>query len=439
MGHAHKLVGTGSRQRIRRFVEMPEAETVEVLIIGSGPAGLMAAEDLSGRGHRVVIAESKASPARKLLMAGKSGLNITKVEPLADFTAAYQEAADWLAPMLAAFGPQDVMDWAEGLGSSVFTGTSGRAFPAEMKASRLLRTWLTRLAARGAQLRTRWRWVGWEDGVSVFDTPDGRRRVRAQATVLAMGGASWARLGSDGAWTVPLAEAGVRLDPFAPANVGVNVNWTAHMDKHFGAPVKAVALVTGDRAQRGEFVITRHGLEGGGIYAISRAVREGQDIVIDLVPGLTVAQVRLRLEKPRGRQSMSNHLRRTLGLDPVKIALVHEFLGPLPPLDDLAPILKALPLRHDGTRPMDEAISVAGGVQLGALDDTLMLTERPGTFCCGEMIGWEAPTGGYLLTACLATGRTAGRGASDWLDRHKIDRRKAGNPQPDDAPGQRGD
>lgn len=395
--------------------EQGMSEEVEALVIGAGPAGLMAAQALAAAGRRVLIAEAKPSPGRKLLMAGKSGLNLTKDEPDETFLAAYTEAAPWLAPMLATFGPAAVADWARDLGQEVFTGSSGRVFPRAMKASPLLRAWLARLAAAGVELRTRWRWTGWQDGDAVFETPDGRRPIAARATVLAPGGASWARLGSDGTWAPLLGRAGVGCDPFAPANVGLHVVWTAHMERHFGAPVKAVALLADGRWHRGEFVVSRRGLEGSGIYAISRPAREGREVLLDLLPDWSAERIGERLAVPRGKASLGNHLRRALRLDPVKIALLREFGGPLPQGEGLVARLKALPLRHDGPFPLDGAISVAGGVRRDAVDERLMLRALPGVFCAGEMLSWEAPTGGYLLTACLATGQWAGRGAAGYL------------------------
>ncbi len=378
------------------------------LVIGAGPAGLAAAEELARAGLSVTVAEAKPSPARKFLMAGKSGLNLTKDEPLEPFLTHYG-ARPLLREIVAGFCPQAVQDWARDLGQAVFTGSSGRVFPEAMKASPLLRAWLGRLDRLGVALKTRWRWTGWDRDALRFDTPDGAVLLRPDVTVLALGGASWARLGSDGAWATWLADRGVALAPFKPANAGLVVDWSDHMDRHFGAPVKAVSLRAGERIVRGEFVISARGLEGSAIYAICADVRDGADLTLDLCPDLTVDDIRMRLAK-RGKASLANHLRKALRLDPARLALLNEFGRPFP--GDLAGLIKALPVRHAGLRPMDEAISTAGGVRFDALDDGLMLRDLPGVFVAGEMLDWEAPTGGYLLTACLATGRHAGRAAA---------------------------
>ncbi|WP_287012129.1 TIGR03862 family flavoprotein [Actibacterium sp.] len=390
------------------------AEAVDALVIGGGPAGLMAADALAQAGRRVVVAEGKPSAGRKFLMAGKSGLNLTKDEPFETFLAAFGEAAEPLRPMLEAFDMNDVQDWARGLGQEVFTGSSGRVFPVAMKASPLLRAWLGRLAGMGVELRTRWRWTGWEGADFLFDTPQGAARIAPGVTVLALGGASWARLGADGAWAGLLAERGVAVAPFKPANMGLAVEWSAPMARQFGRPVKGTALMAGEQVARGEYVISRRGLEGGGIYAISRAVREGAALWIDLMPDRSISQIAKRLARPRGKASLSNHLRKALQLDPARLALLMEFGRPLPEGAALARLIKALPVRHAGPRPLDEAISTAGGVMWRALDAGLMLRDLPGVFCAGEMLDWEAPTGGYLLTGCLATGLWAGRAAAGW-------------------------
>jgi uncharacterized flavoprotein (TIGR03862 family) len=387
---------------------------IDALVIGAGPAGLMAAEELARAGLHVTVAEAMPSPARKFLMAGKSGLNLTKNEPTDRFQQAFGTRPAQLETALRAFGPAEIQDWATGLGQSLFTGSSGRVFPTVMKASPLLRSWLGRLDTLGVTLNRRWRWVGMNHGF-LFGTPDGPQRLKPRATVLALGGASWARLGSDGHWSEILGPLGIGLNPFQPANMGFCVDWSPHMTRHFGAPVKGVVLQAGTSVHRGEFVISNRGIEGGGIYAMSRAMREGAALTIDLMPDWKVEKIAVQLAKPRGKQSFGNHLRRTLKLDPVKQALLMEFIQPLPDTAELARLIKALPIRHAGPRPMDEAISTAGGVRFEALDDHLMLTALPGTFCVGEMLDWEAPTGGYLLTACLATGRMAGQGAVRWL------------------------
>ena len=381
-------------------------KSIDALVIGAGPAGLMAAEALGRAGRRVVIAEAKPSPARKFLMAGKSGLNLTKVE--ADFGLAYAEAGDWLGPMLAAFGPADVQDWTRDLGQEVFTGSTGRVFPTAMKASPLLRAWLARLDGLGVMLRRNWRWTGWDDQAVCFDTPEGAVTVRADVTMLACGGASWARLGSDGAWAQWIAP----VAPFQSANMGFCVDWSDRMARHFGSPIKNCGLRVAGRLHRGEIVVSSRGLEGGGIYAVSRVLREGAELTLDLKPDLSVDEVATRLGRARGKASVSTHLRKALGLTPVQIALLNEFARPFP--DDLASLIKNLPVPLGSPRPMDEAISTAGGLRRDALDDQLMLRDRPGTFACGEMLDWEAPTGGYLLTACFATGLWAGRHAADY-------------------------
>ena len=379
----------------------------KALIIGAGPAGLMAAEVLAEAGISVLVAEAKPSVGRKFLMAGKSGLNLTMDQPFEDFLAAYGTEAEALRPMLEAFGPGAVKDWAEGLGQDLFTGSTGRVFPKAMKASPLLRAWLTRLNGMGVEFVTRWRWQGWEEGGFAFDTPEGRQVVRPEVAVLACGGASWARLGSTGDWAGYLSDC---VAPFQPANMGFMVPWSEHMQRHFGSPVKGVELRAGECVSRGEFVISKDGIEGGGIYAVSRAMREGAALSIDLMPDVDAARLRARLTRPRGKMSLGNYLRKVLKLDPVKLALLQEFGRPLP--EDLTPIIKALPVRHGGPQAMDRAISTAGGLRFEALDAGLMLRDHPGVFAAGEMLDWEAPTGGYLMTACLATGRWAGQAAA---------------------------
>ena len=389
----------------------------DAVVIGAGPAGLMAAEELGRAGHRVLVAEAKPSVARKLLMAGKSGLNLTKDEPFEQLIAQYGEAAEWLAPMICAFDAQAVQDWAQGLGSELFTGSTGRVFPKEMKASPLLRAWLGELQEQGVEQRLRWRWQGWRDGNLLFETPDGVQEIAAKAVVLAMGGASWARLGSDGRWAGYLQDQGIPLAPFKASNAGLLANWSVHMTPQFGKPLKGVAWHAGDLTSRGEAVISSHGLEGGGIYSICAAVREGAALTADLLPDLALTEVQKRLSRPRGKASLANHLRKSLKLEGARLALLQEFGRPLPKEEaGLAALIKALPVKHAGLRPLDEAISTAGGVPWAELDTSLMLQKIRGCFCAGEMIDWDAPTGGYLLQACFSTGIAAAKGMKNWLE-----------------------
>lgn len=385
----------------------------QAVVIGAGPAGLMAAEQLALAGHDVLVAEAKPSVARKFLMAGKSGLNLTKDESPNHLMPAYAGSEDWLRPMIAEFDAQAVQDWARDLGQDLFTGSTGRVFPKVMKASPLLRAWLARLDQCGVQIRTRWRWTGWDGAALRFDTPEGVQYVRPNATVLALGGASWARLGSDGLWAAQLRDKGVLLAPFAASNSAVAVDWSPYMTPHFGAALKSVRWTAGDRTSRGEAVISANGLEGGGIYPLTPALRAGESLFVDLVPDMSADALRTRFAAKKPKASVSSWLKSGLRLSPQKMALFYEAGKGV--ASEIPESLKRLPIHHAGLRAMDEAISTAGGVKRDALDDGLMLTSLPSTFCAGEMLDWEAPTGGYLLTACLATGRWAGRAAAEWL------------------------
>lgn len=382
------------------------------LIIGAGPAGLFAAERLAAAGWRVTVVERMPSVARKFLMAGRGGLNLTHSEAAEPFVARYAEATAWLAPMLRAFSPDDLRAWAGGLGQETFVGASGRVFPKAMKASPLLRAWLARLGELGVTIRTRVEWRGWTlAGEAILSTPTGEERVKPDATLLALGGASWPRLGSDGGWVRILEKAGVAISPLRPANCGFEAGWSPiFAEAHAGQPLKAVALSHGARTVRGEAMITRHGLEGGAVYALSAQLREAiaaegpQTLTIDLRPDQTRAALTARLAAARPGLSLSNLMKKTLKLSPAAAALVREAHGQALDRAGLAAAVKAVPVRLTAPRPIDRAISTAGGIPREALDEGLMLRARPGVWAAGEMLDWEAPTGGYLLQASFASG-----------------------------------
>lgn len=405
-----------------------------IAIVGGGPAGLMAAEVAVQGGAQVDVYDSMPSVGRKFLLAGKGGLNLTHSEPMERFLDRYGDRRGALEAWLRAFGPEQLRAWAQDLGVSTFVGSSGRVFPTDMKAAPLLRAWLQRLRAAGVRfhMRHRCRDVASGERLSLqLDTPSGPTAVEADAAVLAAGGASWARLGSDGAWAGWLGVSPDELTPLRPANCGFDVGWSAHLQERYaGQPLKSVRLSfqpSQGRAfdQIGECVVTQTGLEGSLVYAASAGLRDeievhGQALVhLDLLPARSFEWVRDELAHPRGPRSLSTHLKSRLGLHGVKAALLYEVLSKEEMADAgrLAQAIKALPLRLTAPRPVDEAISTAGGVRFEALDERLMLASRPGLFCAGEMLDWEAPTGGYLLTACLATGRAAGAGALAWLAR----------------------
>ncbi len=404
---------------------------MDAAVIGAGPAGLMAAEVLAQGGARVTVFDAMPSAGRKLLMAGRGGLNLTHSEPLPAFLARYREAAPMLEPAISAFPPDRLRAWSEALGQKTFIGSSGRVFPESFKASPLLRAWLRRLNAQGVQFAFRHRWTGWNDhGRLKFHTPEGERTIEVRATVLALGGASWPRLGSDGSWAEPLAAKDVNISPLQPANCGFTVAWSnVFRDRFEGQPLKGAEFRFGEQAMRGEATITRAGIEGGAIYALSADMREAiarageTKLSIALRPDLSADDLTKRLSAPRGKQSLSNFLRKAAGLSPVAIGLLQEAaiasgqqLASLAP-EKLATLINAVPVRLTGIAPIGRAISTAGGIAFDALDENYMLRKLPGVFAAGEMIDWEAPTGGYLLQASFATGVAAGRGAVRWLAR----------------------
>jgi len=387
----------------------------------------MAAEVISAAGVEVHVHDAMPSAGRKLLRAGIGGLNLTHAEPAADFLQRYGDCRHSVARWLSDFGPQALRDWAQGLGIATFVGSSGRVFPEGMKAAPLLRAWLQRLREQGVRFHPRHRWLGWtEEGALRFATPAGEQKVGGggMATVLALGGGSWARLGSDGAWLPLLAARSIDIAPLRPANCGFDCAWSEHLRSRFaGQPVKGVTASFGNISRQGEFIVTRHGVEGGLIYALAAPLRDAIErdgratLRLDLAPGRTLARLTADLQRGRGRDSLANHLRRRAGIEGVKAALLREIAN-AEQLNDpvqLAVLLKALPLALIAPRPIDEAISTAGGVRFDELTDGLMLRKLPGVFCAGEMLDWEAPTGGYLLTACLASGRVAGQGVLNYL------------------------
>jgi uncharacterized flavoprotein (TIGR03862 family) len=394
--------------------------TQTVAVIGAGPAGLMAAETLAGAGIAVTVYDQMPSPGRKLLMAGRGGLNLTHAEPLPVLLSRYGAARSWLEPIIAAFPPEALIAWCNGLGQPTFTGSSARIFPTAMKASPLLRAWLRRLGELGVQFRLRHRWTGWNaDGSLSLEAPAGPVQDKPSAAILALGGASWPRLGSDAVWTRHLPGL---LTPFQPANCGFLVDWTAHFRGRFaGHPLKRVAITFGPDTVRGEALITETGLEGGAIYALAARLRDAiqagdsASINVDLRPDLSQAALQDRLGGPRRSQSLANTLRKQGGLAPQAIGLVQEALHTGADAGNLPALIKALPIRLSAPAPIERAISSAGGLRTDALDPALMLHNRPGVFAAGEMLDWEAPTGGYLLQACFSTGVAAANGALAWL------------------------
>jgi uncharacterized flavoprotein (TIGR03862 family) len=396
----------------------------DVAIVGAGPAGLIAAETVASAGLSVIVYDRMPSVARKFLMAGRGGLNLTHSEPLNIFLTRYGNASPLLRKAIEAFPPQALRDWAHGLGQDTFIGSSGRVFPKTFKASPLLRAWLSRLEGLGVQQALRHRWLGWnEEGALRFETPQGERTIAPRATILALGGASWPRLGSDGSWREALLSQGITINDLKPANSGFRVAWSeSFRDRFEGQPLKSVALHFETHRSRGEMIVTKDGIEGGGVYALSAALREGVAakghaiLTIDLRPDFTLPDIVARLSRPRGKQSIATFLRKAAALPPVAIGLLHEAalhngtkLAAMP-ADDLAGLIRALPVRVEGAASLTRAISTAGGVSFAEVGPDFSLRKRPDVFVAGEMLDWEAPTGGYLLQASFATGMAAGQG-----------------------------
>jgi uncharacterized flavoprotein (TIGR03862 family) len=409
------------------MISVSTGTTPRVAVIGGGPAGLMAAETLVQAGVPVDLYDAMPSVGRKFLLAGKGGLNLTHAEAFDRFLPRYAAAAAALEPGLVHFGPDALCAWSDGLGIATFVGSSQRVFPQDMKAAPLLRAWLHRLRTQGVRFHMRHRWTGWDDdGALRFDSPAGGVKVNAAATVLALGGASWPQLGSDGAWWPWLAARGVPLAPLRPSNCGFEAAWSERFSSRYaGEPLKSVAIEFEGWRQPGEFVVTATGVEGSLVYAASAALREriaaagSATFLLDLLPARTLDWVQREVAHPRGPRSLATHLKSRLGLSGVKTGLLWELLPKAAQADpaQLAAAIKALPITVTATRPIAEAISTAGGVRFDGLDGQGMLKQLPGVFVAGEMLDWEAPTGGYLLTACFSTGRVAGQGAADWCRR----------------------
>ena len=387
----------------------------DVLIVGGGPAGLMAADYLSKLNYRITIVDQMPTMGRKFLMAGKSGLNLTKNEPFEKFLNNFPDRSPQLISALKNFTPNDVQTWATSLGIKLFTGSTGRVFPKHMKASPLLRTWLSQLDKRGVTRRHKMKAISLNNMSLLFDTEKGQEQISAKAILFAMGGASWRRLGSDARWLNWLTN--VENEKFSASNVGLKINWSHHIDKYFGEPVKAVSLRSGRVQSQGEIVITQSGIEGGGIYSLSQAIRKGEEVFLDLLPNWNEKQLIDALQKPIRKASWSNYLRKVLNLNNVKQALLREFSSDCFSKKQLSVDLKLLRIKHEGLDSIDKAISTAGGVRFDQLDHNLMISKRPGIFFAGEMLNWDAPTGGYLITAALATGLWSAKGIEKLLSR----------------------
>lgn len=397
-----------------------------IAIIGGGPAGLMAAQHLVAKEFDVHLFDSMPSLGRKFLMAGKSGMNLTHGEDFDTFRSRYHTNFPFFQDILEDFKPEDVRNWAQDLGIETFIGSSGRIFPTDFKAAPLLRSWLRRLRSNGLIIHTRHRWLNWAENGHLFETPDGEKTFSCEATLFAMGGVSWPKLGSDGHWRTPFATRHIKIHDFRPSNCGFICDWSpVFIDRFAGAPVKSVGLRAGNVNTKGEFVICENGVEGSAVYTHSRALRKSLEqtgtatLYLDLCPDRSLETLKTALNKPRGRASLSNHIRKTTGLSGVKAALLRECLSKdvFSDMNKLAEAIKNLPIGLQATRPIEEAISCAGGVCFDDLNTDLMHNNHPGLFFAGEMLDWDAPTGGYLLTTCFALGKRAGRGIENWLNK----------------------
>ena len=386
------------------------------VVIGAGPAGLMAADKLASNGVKVLIVDRKPSFGRKFLMAGKSGLNLTKNENLEDFVSQFYEASDWMNPILRNFGPDAVSRWANELNQNVFIGSSGRVFPTSMKASPLLRSWLKKLQNMNVKFETKWNWVGWKDNKLCFQTESGLIKIQPVVTILSLGGGSWKKLGSNGLWVKIMKDENILVNSLEPANVRLKVYWSDKMLPHYGKPLKNIILKAGGLWTRGEAIISKRGLEGSAVYTVSKSAREGCNVFLDLLPDFSHNAIIKKLRQRNKKVSFSKFLQKSFKLDEAKRAIFFEFSHPLPNDDkSLANLLKAVKVIYSGLGNLDEAISSSGGVSKKSFDDGLMLYEKPGVFVAGEMLDWEAPTGGYLINGCLATGFWAGLNASEWV------------------------
>lgn len=396
-----------------------------IAIIGGGPAGLMAAEILSQYDVNIDVYEAMPSLGRKFLMAGKSGLNLTHSEDYSLFVTRYDNKQHIIEKYLADFKPKDLLAFTDELNVKTFVGSSGRVFPIEMKASPMLRAWIHRLKNRGVIFHLRHRWSGWEDQLCIFETPTGIIKIKPDATILALGGASWPKLGSKGDWVPWFEQAGITVKPFSPANCGFRVKWSTHFSEKFhGQPIKSVVLSFKDFKRQGEFVVTKNGVEGSLIYSASAKLRDEllstghASLMLDLAPDISTEKLTQLLERPRGSTSLSTHIRKTTGIQGIKLGLLYEFIAKevFENPNKLANAIKSLPIPLVSPTSLATAISSAGGISFEELDDHLMLRKMPGVFCAGEMLDWEAPTGGYLLSACFALGRAAGMGALRWVN-----------------------